>query len=418
MYYRTLNIGLFGIHDDITKALENLQPLERFTYKFSTHAATTVDAVTACDIAIVDYEAMGSMTITDIRKCVYSSDIGFHALVLVASSFTVSNWSRALLNEVDALWPQPLSVDRAVFEFEKLVKSAKDEAEIYIANTYLDTLIDSMPEMVWFKQLDGEHLKVNTYFCGIVDKPREDVVGKFHNYIWSVPPEDWEKAELTCQESDNAAIQAGKTMRCDENVSTHGEIRLFDTYKTPIFDEDGTILGTSGFAHDVTLERELQHMAWVNANTDYMTGVYNRRYFYEFISEQDESSPVSLIMIDLDNFKSINDTLGHEVGDNMLLLVTEILSEEYPDCPIVRWGGDEFIIVVRGDHKELAQADNFKKAIEKIERRSGEFVDIKLSASAGIADGATSQNVDEVIAKADAALYKAKESGKSSCLHA
>lgn len=416
MYFRELEIGLFGIRDEVAKALEGLQPPERFTYRFSTYAAASADALTECDIAIVDFEAMGSMTIAEMKTCVHSDDVGFHALVLLASPFTVSDWSKTLLNEVDALWPQPLSVDRAVFEFEKIIKAAKDEAEIYIANTYLDTLIDSMPEMVWFKQLDGEHLKVNSYFCGIVDKPREDVVGKFHNYIWSVPPEDWEKAELTCQESDNAAIEAGETTRCDENVSTHGEIRLFDTYKTPIFDEDGTVLGTSGFARDVTLERELQHMSWLNANTDYMTGVYNRRYFYEFISKRDESNPVSLIMIDLDNFKEINDTRGHEAGDNMLLLVTEILNEEYPDCSIVRWGGDEFIVVVPDDRKELAQPESFNKVIEIIERRSEESTGTRLSASAGIADGAIAQNVDEVIARADVALYRAKASGKHACM--
>ena len=417
MYYRTLHIGLFGINEEAVQALEKLKPLERFTYEFSTHAATTVKSVTDCDIAIVNYEATGTMELAQIRACVHSSDIGFHALVVVVPQFTTMKWTSALLSTVDAIWPDPLTAERAVYEFEKIAQQAKAEADLYITNTYLDTLIDSMPEMVWFKQLDGAHLKVNSYFCDIVDKPREDVLGKFHNYIWSVPREDWEKAELTCQESDNAAIAAGKTTRCDENVSTHGEIRLFDTYKTPIYDEDGSTLGTSGFAHDITLERELEHLAWLNARTDYLTGMYNRRYFYEHLSEGEHIGPLSLVMVDLDNFKLINDGRGHTAGDNTLLLVTEIFGKTYPGCSLVRWGGDEFIIVVPEDKKELTSEENFIKMSNEIAKRTQEEYGVAVSMSAGIVDGVTAENVDESVKKADEALYQAKAAGKSRCVH-
>ena len=91
-------------------------------------------------------------------------------------------------------------------------------------------------------------------------------------------------------------------------------MRELTTYKSPLFDIDGSVMGTVGVAVDVTQERLYERMLLNNANTDALTGLYNRRYVYQFIQEK-EGTPFTIYYIDLDNFKSINDKFGHQEGD-------------------------------------------------------------------------------------------------------
>ena len=412
MYHKLLKVALFGIGEEAASAMRAAVPPERFEFEFASAEVPGVELAKSSSVTVVALAALGGVGLSELSEAARSG-IGFNELVVVASPEELAGWGETDYALADAIWPAPLNAACAAYEFAGLAKRAKAHAELYITNAYLNTIIDSMPAMVWFKALDGEHVKVNEYFCGIVDKTRDDVEGQFHNYIWSVPPEDWENAELTCKESDNAAIAAGKTVRCDENVSTHGEIRLFDTYKTPVFDEDGSTLGTTGFASDITLERELEELAWLNARTDYLTGLYNRRYFYEFLEEHADEGPMTFILVDLDNFKNINDDSGHSEGDNALLVTTAALHKSFPECPIVRWGGDEFIVVVPSTQASLAEDGNLDEFQTMLKEWTGEQCPIALTASIGVALQEGDDSVDHTVWKADDALYQAKAAGKA-----
>lgn len=90
----------------------------------------------------------------------------------------------------------------------------------------------------------------------------------------------------------------------------------------------------------------IKKLYWM-AHVDMLTGLCNRRYFYERISELKDSTPVSLVLIDVDNFKSINDTYGHNVGDRVLQQFAEILRSNTRNSDIVaRWGGEEFAVIL------------------------------------------------------------------------
>lgn len=413
MYRRTLAVSLCGLDESITEAIGSIEAPDRFVIQAESAPEASIASARAASITIASIDALGGATLADLSAAAREGSTGLNALVIVADPARIASWTADDLALVDAIWPMPLTPARAVFEFGRIVERAKSQADCYIAQTYLNTLIDSMPEMVWFKAADGEHVKVNTYFCNIVNKPRNDVEGQFHNYIWSVPEEDREKAELTCRESDNKAIAAGTTVRCHENVSTHGKVRMFETYKTPIFDEDGTLLGTTGFAHDVTVERELSDLAWKNARTDYLTGLYNRRYFYEYLDDHKNEGPMTFMLADLDNFKDINDTYGHDEGDHALLVTTSVLEKCFPECPIVRWGGDEFIAVIKKNNEGLVSDEN----LEKFQRTLGEWTrekcPIALTTSIGLAKQAEGDSIDTTVKHADDALYQAKINGKS-----
>jgi PAS domain S-box-containing protein len=114
------------------------------------------------------------------------------------------------------------------------------------------TVIDSLPDMVWFKDNGGTHLIVNDEFCNVVKKTKEQVFKKGHNYIWNVPEDDIENGEAVCRRSEEVVVKARKTCRFEEQITTNEGMRQLVTYKSPLIDADGMVFGTCGMGHDIT----------------------------------------------------------------------------------------------------------------------------------------------------------------------
>lgn len=112
--------------------------------------------------------------------------------------------------------------------------------------------IDSVPDLIWFKDVRGAHLKVNNAFCSAVGKTKNDVQGRGHYYIWDLKQEEYEQGEYVCLETEEIVLREKKTRAFDEKVKSKHGLRQFKTYKSPIFDEDHQVVGTVGIAHDVT----------------------------------------------------------------------------------------------------------------------------------------------------------------------
>jgi diguanylate cyclase len=153
------------------------------------------------------------------------------------------------------------------------------------------------------------------------------------------------------------------------------------------------------------------------ASTDSLTGLYNRYKFTElfmssFVSMTQRDNDMSLIILDVDNFKQVNDTYGHNVGDKALIQVSHILLKTLRNIDIVcRWGGEEFVILL-----PTATLDNAVHLAEKIRVNLEELeIDIvgHLTASFGVAKVVKTDEMTGVIERADKALYLAKKSGKN-----
>jgi diguanylate cyclase (GGDEF)-like protein len=147
--------------------------------------------------------------------------------------------------------------------------------------------------------------------------------------------------------------------------------------------------------------------------TDTLTGLYNRKFFHTRLSELRTKAPVSLILIDIDNFKSINDTYGHIVGDQVLQQFAEILqSNTRTNDIIARWGGEEFAVILPRTYAE--EASNIANRIRMIVENhffSYGNITCKITVSMGIASVRQGTDVgpEQFIKTADEALYKAKE---------
>lgn len=153
------------------------------------------------------------------------------------------------------------------------------------------------------------------------------------------------------------------------------------------------------------------------AFTDQLTGAFNRRHFeevaaVEFARAKRYQQPVSLLIIDIDHFKTVNDNYGHNIGDKVLIELVELIQNNIRMSDVlVRWGGEEFLIMAPGLSAE--EAFQFAEKIRLVAENQC-FLDARtLTLSIGVAELDRDEELDHWIKRADKALYKAKESGRN-----
>lgn len=157
-----------------------------------------------------------------------------------------------------------------------------------------------------------------------------------------------------------------------------------------------------------------------HANRDFLTGLYNRRYFFDSMSEyeievQESGEQFAVAMIDIDYFKKINDTYGHDIGDGVIIALSEILTSSTSHRDIVaRFGGEEFCLVLKNINRYSAY-DILERVRIEVENFSFYVKDekyIKFTISLGLAMS-SEDPLEEIINQADMMLYNAKNSGRN-----
>ncbi|MEA2072929.1 MAG: diguanylate cyclase [Campylobacterota bacterium] len=157
-----------------------------------------------------------------------------------------------------------------------------------------------------------------------------------------------------------------------------------------------------------------------HANRDFLTGLYNRRYFFDTMSEYEEEireSPeqYAVAMIDIDHFKNINDTYGHDVGDRVIVSLSEILTSSTSHRDIVaRFGGEEFCLVLKNINRYSAFdiLERIRKEIEKFSFHVERDTYLTFTISTGLVMN-TEEPIEEIINQADMMLYNAKNDGRN-----
>lgn len=225
-------------------------------------------------------------------------------------------------------------------------------------------------------------------------------------------------------------------------VTKDGGERWINHICIPVFDENGKYLGNRGTNHDIT-ERKLAEDALKKAALelqdqlrivhqmkdqlqdlalhDSLTGLHNRYYLTEILEiemarAKREKSPVSFILLDLDNFKKINDTFGHSIGDRFLVALSRKLSEVSRESDVLcRYGGEEFLLVMTGAKLEVAlsRAEKLRQSVEDISIDI-DGIRVGITISLGVSEYPThGENSEETIEKADKALYASKQNGRN-----
>lgn len=209
-----------------------------------------------------------------------------------------------------------------------------------------------------------------------------------------------------------------------------GEIRV--AQNLPVMRKDGSIFFADvssapmtlagqtimvGFFHDVTERKQAEEEIHLLATTDTLTGIANRREFNMQLLKEIErakryGTPLSLVMYDIDYFKRVNDTFGHDAGDAVLQTLTAIVKSNVRSVDIVaRWGGEEFMILMPQSDVEAA-GDAAEKLRQKIVQHPFEQIG-NLTVSFGVTAFAPQDNLDTFVKRVDNALYQAKEKGRN-----
>lgn len=169
------------------------------------------------------------------------------------------------------------------------------------------------------------------------------------------------------------------------------------------------------------LTEELREASQI-ANTDPLTGIANRRFFdstlEELHTQAQQGKSLSCTLVDIDHFKSINDTYGHPVGDLVIRFIANLLLRAVGDTGIVaRYGGEEFAILLSGHSPAFAEnmAESIRKAICRQELKSKEHgVELgQITASFGVGNYIAGDTMESLISRTDSNLYRAKQSGRN-----
>jgi len=168
---------------------------------------------------------------------------------------------------IDEIWVLPMSEAEFRFRFLKWQRAYKQSKDFWLTDQYLETTMNSTPNLLWFKSKDGIHRKVNDSFCKTVRKTKEQIEGRGHFFIWNVNPKDQPHAGKDCEESDWKVIHTRKTCVSEESVKTGDTVKQLTTFKSPLYDLDGSVMGTVGIGVDVTQERAYEQEIIKKNNT-------------------------------------------------------------------------------------------------------------------------------------------------------
>ncbi|MBV1788736.1 EAL domain-containing protein [Marinobacterium sp. D7] len=287
----------------------------------------------------------------------------------------------------------------------------------------LNTILSNVDASIFIKGTDFRYQYVNTRVAQLFELPEESVCG--------CRDEQFFDADTV------AAIRA-----LDQRVMLHGE-RVVDevtqrrldsqeerTYlavKQPLRNEKGEIVGLVGVSTDITERKRSEEQIHQLAFYDSLTGLPNRNLLIERLDHALATSARTgvvgaVLFIDLDNFRDLNDTLGHSAGDLMLRLVGERLQLRVREGDtIARFGGDEFVLVIEGlddvQEEALFQAEHLAKTLLNLINQAFEFEGniFTPTASIGIALFERQRHsADDMIKWAELAMYEAKAAGRNS----
>lgn len=227
--------------------------------------------------------------------------------------------------------------------------------------------------------------------------------------------------EQTSKIWSNLLAANGGNRSTNENRTKDGRIILCEWYNSPLSDENNQIIGIASVAEDITEKKQFEQKLQYLAYYDELTGLPNRALFKDRLENESRRSDrnhtiVGVVFIDIDFFKTVNDTLGHGVGDILLQAVASRLKSSFRRSDTVsRFGGDEFAILIPDLHREeeiegILQNvyDNFASPFEILEHTL--YITMSLGYNFYPTDAT---NSDMLFRNADAAMYAAKESGRN-----
>ncbi|ACI92245.1 diguanylate cyclase/phosphodiesterase [Afipia carboxidovorans OM5] len=281
--------------------------------------------------------------------------------------------------------------------------------ELKSTKRFLEMVLDNIPSAVMVKRVDdGKFVLANRAAETILNRRREAVIGQT---VMEAYPEAAAKFVL---QRDDGAIRQGGLVTEEHPIPTDNGLRLFATRRVTVSDESGAPQYLIKTSDDITDRRETESRMAHMAYHDGLTGMPNRAAFLQSLEQLidacgDTDEEFAVLSVDLRRFREINDVLGHETGDKLLIEVAQRLEKAAGSGVVARLGGDEYGIIIDGKQPEAAR----KLAEQVSEDISREFVIDGKTLRVGVTVGVSifprnGKNGAALLANADAALSRAK----------
>jgi diguanylate cyclase (GGDEF)-like protein len=240
----------------------------------------------------------------------------------------------------------------------------------------------------------------------------------FDTYAALLHPDDLPMIQATLEEAMRTGAGFNFTHRMVRTEADSGQTvdRVFECFGEFVLDEDGTPLRALGTAHDITTARRVHDELLLMAEQDPLTGLSNRRVITRELERQLATGDGgALLLLDLDNFKDVNDLRGHAVGDRLMRSLAAALRSRLDSSqPIGRLGGDEFAVVLPGLAlwEAEAVAHGLRDAVSSLPL-VGVAANSRITVSTGVAQYGPGDAWESVLANADLALYASKAAGRN-----
>jgi diguanylate cyclase (GGDEF)-like protein/PAS domain S-box-containing protein len=287
-----------------------------------------------------------------------------------------------------------------------------------IKQTCIDNLLNTAEARVYFKDLHSRFLLVSAGWLSTVapGHSMEEVIGKTDFDVFS------EEHAAAAFQDEQQIIRTGEPMAGKlERETFHDRADAWvSTIKMPLRDERGQIIGTFGITRDVTAQIKAEKALAYQALHDPVTGLANRVALMDRLSQalaafERQPGRLAILFVDLDHFKTINDSFGHDAGDRVLAEIGHRLSLLSRNADTVaRLGGDEFVVLCGAlrDHDDVGLiGDRIVRGIRVPYVEDGRDLSITCSVGIAVASDPLSE-AEQLISDADGAMYEAKEAGR------
>lgn len=406
---------LRSVLDQVGAYVFTKDPQGRYTYANQMVCALfqrPLEEVIGCtDEAFFDLSSSNDLRVNDRRVLDLGERIEREETNIIADSGeTHVYWTVKLpLRDADGNITGMCGISTDITERRRLENTVREQKLL------LDSVLNNIDAYVYMKDAERRYRYANPKVAELYGLPQADITGQR------------DEAILTATDAQGFAIADLKVLANKEKVCTEetfvkpdGELRHYWTIKIPLL-VDGEIDGLVGVSTDITEVVRLKNEFLRLSRTDVLTGIANRRHLldlaeHELLRSQRAGTRVVAVFFDIDHFKRINDVHGHLIGDQVLERVAEVCGKRVRKADLFgRFGGDEFVILMSDVERAQAQtlANDLCQALADASVELPDGSPLRFSCSFGLAVSQQDSSVDALIARADAALYRAKELGRN-----
>lgn len=293
----------------------------------------------------------------------------------------------------------------------------------------LNTILNSVEGYIYIKNKEYKYTYVNKHVCELFNMTYDEIIGKDDSAFLN------KESVNAIVLNDKKVFEKNETIKEEETrIGLNNEKKVFLSVKSPLVKKDGSVYALCGISTDITQRKSIEERNHYLAFYDVLTDLPNRRLFYDRLKQAMAAGKRSnmygaVMFLDIDNFKPLNDTYGHDIGDLLLMEVASRMRKQIREIDTVaRFGGDEFIVLLGSlDLDKESSAENAMRIAQKIsteiakvyklnvsETDVKKIIEYNCSASIGVAlFKGESICKEALLIQADKRMYLAKKLGKN-----